>query len=294
MRTLPVFASLVSLLAATACGPTQELSLENDAWPSESLGTSRGAVLVGAGPAGEQVVFINFEGGVLSPGGDEPRANRSSLLRTTTQVRAYQSPASIDRQASIDSILTQVRDLYSGYRVLFTTTRPASAPYTMIMVGGRPQDFGLQSSVTGISPLDCGNETSNVAFVLSDAIERGFEPAVATETLTRDAIVIAHETAHTFGLEHSIDPTDVMAAALSELDVAFRDSAGSPTSETAVCGANPGSIASLTALVGLTAPARDPEPAPQPPPATPGPRHGRGNGKPLRDCPGRVPMGARR
>jgi Matrixin len=294
MRTLSVVASLVSLVAATACGPASELSFENDAWPPEHLGTSRAAVLAGAGPSGEQVVFVNFEGGVLSAGNDEPRANRSSLLRSTTQVRAYQSPASIDRQASIDSILTQVRDLYSGYRVLFTTTRPASLPYTMVMVGGRPQDLGMPASVTGTSPLDCGNETSGVAFVFSAAIEGGFEPAVPEETLTRDAIVIAHETAHTFGLEHSSDPTDVMAPALGELDVAFRDSAGSPSSEPPVCGANLGSIARLSALVGLTTPAAEPEPAPQPLPAPPGPHHERGNRKPLRDCPSRVPVGAHR
>jgi Matrixin len=279
----PVLASLLSVLALAGCQVGPELSFEGDSRSPETVHENSDALIAGAGPAGEQVVFVNFEGGTLTAGTDDPSHNRSSLVvGSPVQFPAYRAPVDRDRQATIETIVAQVRALYSGYRVLFTSSRPPSAPYTMLMVGGLARDLRIaDSTVTGTAPLDCGNESADVAFTFSDGIARAFEAAPPEDVLRATAIVIAHETAHTFGLEHSSDATEVMAPVLRDLEVAFRGPAPSVNGATSQCGGPEGSLARLAAFVGLIAPV----PAPRPPvPAEPPPRHRKGPGRGPHDC----------
>jgi Matrixin len=278
----PILASLLSLFALAGCQVGPELSFEGDSRAPETVHEANEALIAGAGPAGEQVVFVNFEGALISVGSDDPVHNRSSVIvGSPVQIPAYQAPVDRDRQASIDAILEQVRAFYAGYRVLFTSNRPPSAPYTMLIVGGLARDVRIaDSTVTGTSPLDCGNEKVNVAFAFSDGIARAFELSPPEDVLRATAIVIAHETAHTFGLEHSAAASDVMAPVLRELDVAFRGPAASANGAPAQCGGPEGSLARLAAFVGLSAALPETPPAaPEPPP-----RQRKAPGRGPRDC----------
>jgi hypothetical protein len=82
----------------------------------------------------------------------------------------------------------------------------------MIVVGGMAEQFTFPETLGGLAPIDCGNEiTNNLGFVLTgdwrstiglqpaEGVPFGQHPTDAIEVIAR---TIAHEAAHTFGLQH--------------------------------------------------------------------------------------------
>src|SRR5205823_12916210 len=102
------------------------------------------------------------------------------------------------------------------FRVEVTDTPPADGPYTMVMVGGNATIIGQPSGVAGLAPLDCGDQNdSDIAFAFTDLF--------ATDDVHNLAVTIAQESAHSFGLGHTGDPTDLMYPAVSGREAAFQD-----------------------------------------------------------------------
>jgi hypothetical protein len=103
------------------------------------------------------------------------------------------------QQEIIDYTLAELRSYHNPYNVAFTTTRPTSGTYHMVVFGGTCQGV-VGTSCAGIAPLDCSDfSPSNIVFAFPGGLR-----AVDLATTA------AQELAHAFGLSHTYDTTDIM------------------------------------------------------------------------------------
>ncbi len=153
-----------------------------------------------------QVIYLSFEGEKIigcSNHCSDAKTNRSWVLGETKTVPAFDhTPYGKDRAAVIADLVARVRTLYDGYNVEFTTARPGSGAYTLIVVGGDSALMATKQQVVSSSPADCGNlNRSDVGFVFANAFALGVDLL---------AVNVAHETGHTLGLAHVDRPGDIM------------------------------------------------------------------------------------
>ncbi len=153
-----------------------------------------------------QLVYLSFDGEKIigcSNHCSDAATNRSWVLGETKSVPAFDhTPYGKDRAAVIADLVARVRTLYQAFNVEFTTTRPRSGAYTMIVVGGDSALMTSKQKVVSSSPADCGNKNrSDIGFVFANAFALGVDPL---------AVNVAHETGHTLGLAHVDRAGDVM------------------------------------------------------------------------------------
>lgn len=161
---------------------------------------------------GLRVVYLNFEGVTLtsSTNADSGPTNTSYIISATTAPGSTRfippfSPSDLGSTGGLsrDQIIQRVIDrLYASHQafdVQFVTTRPASGPYSMVVIGGDCQSVA-GANCAGVALLDCSdNNPSNVSFV--------FPPGLRVDDLATTA---AQEAAHAFGLSHTTDTGDIM------------------------------------------------------------------------------------
>jgi MYXO-CTERM domain-containing protein len=199
---------------------------------NDGIGALAQAVTVGDGTNGAHIVYFNFDGATVthSNWGDDPASNSSTIPTTTRTIPAFNSTPyapTYTRQTAIDEIVNKYKQFYAPYNVQVTTTRPAAGVrYTMALVGGTPQDLHGNigpTSEAGISPMDCGNmEETNISFVFSAVLEPNTTGRSKTDALDSVALDIAHETGHSFGLEHTTNNTDIMFPSIEDSQTAFQ------------------------------------------------------------------------
>lgn len=147
-----------------------------------------------------QVIYVNFDGVTVADCPDETYCsdapnNRSSIIDSffgeeSIAWEPYNHPSG--RQVVMD----ELHDAFAPYDVQFTTDRPSSGPYTMLVVASNSEFDGL-----GVAPLDCDNRwATNIAFVYR-ADE--FAPS-------QIANAAVHELGHSFGLAHVVHEHDYM------------------------------------------------------------------------------------
>lgn len=141
---------------------------------------------------GAKILFVNFDGADLNPcNNDDPQNNCSSIFGGT--VLPFSGDASL-RAAAIQAVRKKVEE----FGITVTDTRPESGDYDMEMVG----DWQNSSpSFAGVAPsIDCFDQ-------------RGGETSFTLEITTNPdglAEIILQELAHTWGLEHVDDKSDLL------------------------------------------------------------------------------------
>jgi hypothetical protein len=221
MRTIVL---LIPLLAV-AC--TQSPELED---PIEDVELADDGKADGQLTANAKVVYLNFSGVTLQQGDcdDATRNCTNMVMWSRTTVPAFDASPYGARTTVINKIVADVRRYFRGLDIRFTTTRPTSGAYRMVMVGGKALDImGLW--VMGRSHINCAGDNGNaIAFVtpvfdgrsdnpsILDAwagapgLDLFKPPAPDPQTQVWNAQyydiprAIAHELGHTFGLLHTM------------------------------------------------------------------------------------------
>lgn len=148
-----------------------------------------------------QVVYVNFRGPTIKNCSDfcsDASTNRSFVM-------GHFGKASMDFAPFTDTarraaVVRKLRTLFSRWRVTFTTKRPASPPYTMLVIS--PSSLPHH----GVAPLDCGNKNPN---------DIGFVYKIGSSSADLIARFAAHELGHSFGLSHVVGSGEVMQWASS-------------------------------------------------------------------------------
>lgn len=163
---------------------------------------------------GLRTVYLNFEGVTLTSSESQPddaTTNRTWMINSvvapgnTLSIPAFnrfdlgdQSGAT-SRQQIIDYTLQEMRAYHTPYNFAFTTSRPSSGTYHMVVFGGTCNGV-VGQDCAGIAPLDCSDSSpSNIVFAFPSGLRAIDLPTTATQEL-----------AHALGLSHTEDSSDFM------------------------------------------------------------------------------------
>ena len=183
---------------------------EDDVAPSDASGTGTSAAAL----SGPQTIYVDFTGPTIAScpdGCSDAVTNRSYIVHYAWGTSSKNFAPYTDG-AGRAAIVSHLRTIFSRYDVTITTTRPASGPYTMVVI--TPTTWAHH----GIGPLDCGNANkSDIVFVVHTG-DTGFYPSYA-----KIARAAAHELGHSFGLAHVKNTADIMEWASSGTSFAGGD-----------------------------------------------------------------------
>jgi hypothetical protein len=163
------------------------------------------------------------------------------------------------REQAVNRVASKVGELFAPFDVAIHLTRPQGVIYTMAVISGDATSVGLPTELEGLSLIDCNDaNASNVSFVFATP------PHASVDEI---AIAISHELGHSFGLEHSSLPTDIMFAERSPDRAAFQDQNADATAPDPCGVAVQNSHARLLELLGVSDPNSPPsiELLPEPP-----------------------------
>jgi uncharacterized protein (TIGR03382 family) len=228
--------------------------------------------------ADSRVIYLNRDGVLLTPGDNDSRTDRSSIVTEPVFI----SPWEIDDDTWDDTVAC-VRGIYSKFDVTITDVDPGDVPHIEAVFGGHPNDVGLPDEVAGVSPFttDCSTIESSIVFTFTDVIPD--DAQLMCE-------IMAQEIAHSFGLDHQMTPSDPMTYLDYDGDREFQNQmADCGEFESRDCGINgsvcrngQNSVAVLTSRLGRSGPEADPSGVPT---TTAGPEVGgcasSGSGGPL-------------
>lgn len=160
-------------------------------------------------PAGPRVVYLNREGASLTAGPDDSDLNVSSVV-ASSGMESFDVPAYHGSNAAWNSIVSCVQDQFEAYDVEVVDRRPVSGSYVMAMVGGRSGELQATTNalgnsgrpMSGLAPMNGHVIEDAVVFVFARQITSGAR--VVCET-------VAHEVAHAYGLDHTMNARDPMS-----------------------------------------------------------------------------------
>lgn len=211
--------------------------------------------LVAPGDPHERVesrtIYLNRSGISVTPGPNDARTNRSSLVGRPMTVPGWSASATAWAQT-----VGCVDQMFSELDVTVVDEDPGDLPHIEAAVGGLASDLGMEGDWGGVSPFraDCSAVEGSIVFVFTDALPP--VPRVVCE-------VIAQEVGHSFGLDHELLPADPMTYLAFDGARAFQDQVAAcgedeprPCGLAAVpCRARQNSVALLRERLGALDPA---------------------------------------
>lgn len=128
---------------------------------------------------------------------DDSRHNLSSIVGTGRHTLAPYSGS----DAAWQAIVACVRENYAPFTIQVVTTDPGDVPHYEAFAAGLPADVGFPSGVAGVASFSCG--------IIPDAVSFSFLN-LDPENVDDACWTISQESAHNFGLSHSMLSTDAM------------------------------------------------------------------------------------
>lgn len=159
----------------------------------------------GPGPK-HRTIFVNGGGATVLPGANDSCANTSSMVKTQTVI-----PPSGYTSAQWNELMTCLREVFAPYAVTVTDVEPPCGkddpPFIESIVGGSYDDIQWAdppgAGTVGVAPLLGGCNVAEGAITFNLAADVGND-------ITFLCGVVAQETAHALGLDHSRDCRDPM------------------------------------------------------------------------------------
>jgi len=155
--------------------------------------------------AGPTIIYLNKNGVTLTPGNNDSRTNRSSIIDQTTQISAFEGSA-----AEWNSVIGCVRQLFAPFDVQITDVDPGNVPHYESVMGGRAEQAGMPQGVLGVSPftVDCSVIPNAIVFTFTQSTRDYYGTSSGLpETICE---IAAQEIAHAFGLDHEYLASDPM------------------------------------------------------------------------------------
>ena len=153
---------------------------------------------------GDKIVFVNYDGADMNGCGNKPQNNCSTIFQGTVE------PFGGDK-ALRAAIIQKVREATAPFGISVTDTRPTNGDYDMEMVG---RWAGVQNpGFAGIAPgIDCWDSSGGqTSFTLIGGSAEGI------------AEVILQEIAHTWGMSHVDETTDLLFPTTAGTSKSFVD-----------------------------------------------------------------------
>src|SRR5450432_3642251 len=89
---------------------------------------------------------------VTGPGTTDSRIDKSAIVTGSHVLTKFTYG-----DATWNSLVACVRDVFSPFNVQITDVDPGSANHFEIMIGGNPQDLGFGANIGGVSANGCGD-----------------------------------------------------------------------------------------------------------------------------------------
>ncbi|MBA2540138.1 MAG: hypothetical protein H0V17_10925 [Deltaproteobacteria bacterium] len=145
-----------------------------------------------------RTIYLDRDGGALSPGASNSQLDTSSLIERPTTIDGWD----ID-DASWAETVACVRAMWAPYDVAITDVDPGATPHIQVHVGGSPTSIELPPKIGGVAPMatDCSVVEHSIVFVFPANLRN--DPQAVCE-------VVAQEVGHSYGLDHELEPSDPM------------------------------------------------------------------------------------
>ncbi|MBA3502759.1 MAG: hypothetical protein H0T65_20525, partial [Deltaproteobacteria bacterium] len=137
--------------------------------------------------AQSRTVYLNKNGVTLTPGANDARINRSSIVASQVSVAPWNVSSLVWSQT-----VTCLREMFAPFDVQITETDPGDLPHMEAVFGGQPSTLGLTGNYSGVSPFSttCKVVENSIVFTFTDVIPQ--KAQVACE-------IMAQEIAHSYG-----------------------------------------------------------------------------------------------
>jgi len=199
-----------------ASGPGSEANPGVLGWYKEGVSAARPGTVrqiiepvaptVIAAPGGPPtIVYMNKVGVTLTPGTNDSRTNRSTVVGTTSTIPAFEGSA-----AEWTAIMQCVRTIFAPYNMTITDVDPGNVAHFESIMGGRAQQAGMEQGVLGVSPFttNCSLIPNSIVFTFTASTRDAYG---TTAGLAEEICEIAaQEIAHSFGLDHEYLASDPM------------------------------------------------------------------------------------
>ena len=180
-------------------------------------------------------LYLAFEGVTITHGATDSTTNTAAWIGVTTAAVPAFHPGLTNRATEIQNIVDGVKSRLSATPIEVVTTRPATGPYVMVVLGGSNSIVGSNYSYA-TSDHDCGDLVKNDVGWVSDTPSLSYVPDLIIGTVGWG-----------LGLQGTSDPTDCMCAW-----------ANSCTSASGACTLS-ASIATTTSSGNTTCPNQNPQ-----------------------------------
>jgi MYXO-CTERM domain-containing protein len=209
----------------------------------------------GAATAASRTIYLNKNGVTLTPGVNDARINRSTVVTQQVAIAPWNVSA-----ATWTSTVNCIREVFAPFNVNIVETDPGNVPHIEAVFGGTPTQLGLASNLAGVSPFtaDCAVIENSMVFAFTGSGAISTDSKLACE-------VMAQEIAHSYGLDHTLQSADIMTYLPHDGRRWFQNTNASCGEDKArpcglngsTCRAAQNSVAVLTERVGLKGQAGD-------------------------------------